>query len=1065
MSRKIYNEIVLQWNEVTKQYDTLYEDSYDYDGPLVLTADDELGGLDFDAINRGWEDVSKSFANSLKSQVKKASAIGTSDFKKAFVSVASNVNMLLKQAVEDKSIGETLGANIGNAMESALQGTADVGELRAFGEELTSIGDNADVLNQKFQDWASTWNEGATGAQMAFNEVAKYQEALEKDDGGMAAANVVNDMAQNLGISAQAAEHLMKHLVDVGSEQLLSKDSLDADGNVIQPLSEAFAKSASGFGEDLTMAAENLELQQMEKHLQDSVKGGVNSALNIIPDNAFTQALGLDKFKEQMGTAVSDSVVGQQVTKKMHGFSKKLGSIAKNHWGKVMGGALALGLGVMLISKIAEHTDQIGNKFGAIGVNEFQTDLMSANATAQSLGYDFEEIAGSVNELSNNFGVAFGEAIEISKSSMDTAKALGISTDQAAGLTGQLMLTSGLSAEGAQNFMKQAAGMAKAAGVAPGAIMEDMAGSSEEIASYTKGSGENMAAAAVKARSMGMSLGDAAKMADSLLDFSSSIEAEMTASAITGKNLNLQRARELSLAGDLAGMQEEVLKQVGSEAEFNEMNVLQRKAMADAMGVEVSQLQKMVSHAGKSNAELMKMSDVDVSQIVSKDAISQVTLITNQFKAAGTQLLAFVAGIANLGGIFGDLPAPMAAIIAGLVAIGTYMLFVTGRTLINAKVNKILARSIDDVATAEARKLAVQKKQKLKTPGGKGGFKMPKLPSASSMLKGAAAILVLSAALFVTAKAFQEFGSVEWSAVGKGLVGIVGLATIAVVLGAIGGPMLAGAFAIGVLSLALVPMAYAFSLIQDVGIGTMMGFAATLSVLAVAAAGLGIIAPFIIAGSTALLILSTSLIPTTYALSLLAGVDTGMLTSLSSILLSLGSSMALLGLMTPAILLGSYALMIMSGAFGIFGSAMVVMGTGLQMTMPFLTQLGTIMGQLLPQVEGINLLAGSLTNLAAGLFMVGAAGLLATPALKLLGSIGLFGGAIGEASKPPKKEGPTETEVLQLELAEIKGHLKTLVTGFGEAPSEADYLAGIGTKTAVAVGNTKLNVKIDKGLV
>ena len=31
---KIYNEIILSWNEDTQQFDTLYEDSYDYDGPV-----------------------------------------------------------------------------------------------------------------------------------------------------------------------------------------------------------------------------------------------------------------------------------------------------------------------------------------------------------------------------------------------------------------------------------------------------------------------------------------------------------------------------------------------------------------------------------------------------------------------------------------------------------------------------------------------------------------------------------------------------------------------------------------------------------------------------------------------------------------------------------------------------------------------------------------------------------------------------------------------------------------------------------------------------------------------
>ena len=33
---KIYNEVVLYWNELTNQFDTTYEDSYNYDGPVAL---------------------------------------------------------------------------------------------------------------------------------------------------------------------------------------------------------------------------------------------------------------------------------------------------------------------------------------------------------------------------------------------------------------------------------------------------------------------------------------------------------------------------------------------------------------------------------------------------------------------------------------------------------------------------------------------------------------------------------------------------------------------------------------------------------------------------------------------------------------------------------------------------------------------------------------------------------------------------------------------------------------------------------------------------------------------
>ena len=47
-----------------------------------------------------------------------------------------------------------------------------------------------------------------------------------------------------------------------------------------------------------------------------------------------------------------------------------------------------------------------------------------------------------------------------------------------------------------------------------------------------------------------MNLGDVAKVADGVLDFQSSLSAEMDSSVLIGKQLNFQRARELALAGD-----------------------------------------------------------------------------------------------------------------------------------------------------------------------------------------------------------------------------------------------------------------------------------------------------------------------------------------------------------------------------------------------------------------------------------------------------------------------------------------------------------------------------------
>ena len=68
----------------------------------------------------------------------------------------------------------------------------------------------------------------------------------------------------------------------------------------------------------------------------------------------------------------------------------------------------------------------------------------------------------------------------------------------------------------------------------------------------------------------------------------------MEASVLLGRQVNTDKARELALSGDLEGLAKEIKSQVGSQAEFEAMNVVQRQKLAEAMGVTVSDLGKIV---------------------------------------------------------------------------------------------------------------------------------------------------------------------------------------------------------------------------------------------------------------------------------------------------------------------------------------------------------------------------------------------------------------------------------------------------------------------------------------
>ena len=99
-----------------------------------------------------------------------------------------------------------------------------------------------------------------------------------------------------------------------------------------------------------------------------------------------------------------------------------------------------------------------------------------------------------------------------------------------------------------------------------------------------------MAEAAIKARQFGLNLEQAEKISSSLLQFESSIENELSAELLTGKDLNFERARGLALNGDTAAAAAEIAKQVGTAADFGNMNVIQQEAIAKAAGMERDEL-------------------------------------------------------------------------------------------------------------------------------------------------------------------------------------------------------------------------------------------------------------------------------------------------------------------------------------------------------------------------------------------------------------------------------------------------------------------------------------------
>ena len=590
--------------------------------------------------------------------------------------------------------------------------------------------------------------------------------------------------------------------------------------------------------------------------------------------------------------------------------------------GGVLGSAI-IGAGYA-IDKLGKTTREFGGYIGAAGVSATGLSLVFGDAVAVTKGLASE--LGGVADLSFQ--------AQLNTNLMATN--MGISGGEAAKLTGAFARLNGNSVETAQNLAASTKEFAKQNGVIPSQVMADVANSTQAFAEYGRDGGKNIAQAAVQAAKLGVNMDTLTSVTDSLLDFESSITKELELGAMLGRNINLNKARQLAYDGQIGAAVKETIKEMGGIAAFNKMDIFQKRAAAAAAGMTVEQFQKMASN-------LDKLNDDGSIQLSTFDSMKET--LTSMFTASG-KLVKGLGTATIAAGQMGFKLKDGFASMKGIKGIGGKLkgffkgMFGKGEAagggigdMIKSKSGKLFAKDSPqgkmitnmgtkvkgpDLASKITGKEGVSDKLS-KTTGGKKGMNV------KNMIKGAAAILILSAALFVAAKAFQEFGSVTWSAVAMGLVGLAGMAAIAMVLGKVTGQLIQGSVAIALLGLALIPFAYSMKMMADIGMGQFLTIAGGLILLSAAAAALGFALPFIAAGAAAIAILGAGLI--VFGLGAMVAGE-GMK--------AFGGASSMIAEMAPQIsqmiaLLGPMAMMIpvivgLAGAFALLGLALAFLG-------------------------------------------------------------------------------------------------------------------------------------------
>lgn len=305
-----------------------------------------------------------------------------------------------------------------------------------------------------------------------------------------------------------------------------------------------------------------------------------------------SETLGLDDAVKKMRELAKDGASSFAILK---GGLSSIGGTIKESLSNPL--TAVIGLFGFLYKNAMDADKYIGDMAKGLSVTYDQAQQLNNEfAHFAAMSNDVGITQKGMSEALTQVNAELGLSAKISNEQLGTMEKLnryaGLNYQQQA----QILRTSVATGENYEDYIKNVQGTIKLKKFEQGLalnekkIMLDINATSDRLKLSIKGGGEGLANAAVEAAKLGVSLGDVEKIADSLLSFEQSIEKELNAELLTGKDLNLEEARRLALNNDMEGVAREINKQVGSAAEFSKMNRIQQEAMAEAVGMTAEQL-------------------------------------------------------------------------------------------------------------------------------------------------------------------------------------------------------------------------------------------------------------------------------------------------------------------------------------------------------------------------------------------------------------------------------------------------------------------------------------------
>lgn len=371
--------------------------------------------------------------------------------------------------------------------------------------------------------------------------------------------------------------------------------------SMFQDASDAARQAATDSAVEEGLQSDIVAAKQDQRKLdKDALKSGKDLTIDAV------KRMGLeDKLLGKNGKVLSGTAASKKATKMGIGDgdmksitkSSKKGVTGMQSGIKSLGKSLLKSLGPLYLLKelvdamkgVDAASSKMAKEFGmtyddALGMNMEMTNMASASGelfvTTKGIRETFEGInsaLGTSSMMSEDMAISFTKLRTMS----------GFTNEELQGIASLQLGTSKTTEDITGEFLAQARISATQNGVLLNEqkLLKEIGNIS---ASTTLSLGKNpglIAEAVATTKSLGMEMGKVDAIAGSLLDFESSIQNELQAELLLGRDINLEKARQFALNNDIAGVAREISEQMGDSAEFGELNRIQQEALAKSVGM------------------------------------------------------------------------------------------------------------------------------------------------------------------------------------------------------------------------------------------------------------------------------------------------------------------------------------------------------------------------------------------------------------------------------------------------------------------------------------------------